>query len=179
MNSSADEAWRESGLAVSYSTNNLPLPLQTVYNQSPFRQLLAKYSQWTPKLVPPAVVGRVLFMDDDKHICTLTKNLLENLGYYCDLAKNGEEAVQLYQRAFETNQPYGAVIMDLTVIGGMGGEEAFKQMHLLDPQVRAVITSGYDNDDLRRQFLGLGFIGYLPKPYRVGELGRLLRTVIV
>ena len=164
---------------MSYSTNNLPLPLHTLYNHSPIRQLLAKYGPRAPKVAPPTVAGRVLFMDDDKHICTLTKNLLENLGYCCDLAKNGEEAIKLYQRAFKTNQPYGAVIMDLTVIGGMGGEEAFKQLHLIDPHVRAVITSGYENDELRRQFLGLGFRGYLPKPYRVGELGRLLQTVIV
>lgn len=163
---------------MSYPINSVPLPLHTLYNNSPIRQLLAKYGPSTPKLAPATVAGRVLFMDDDTHICTLTKNLLENLGYLCDLAKNGEEAIQLYHHAFKTGQPYGAVIMDLTVIGGMGGEEAFKQLHRFDPHVRAIITSGYENDDLRRQFLGLGFRGYLPKPYRVGELGRMLQTLL-
>jgi len=122
--------------------------------------------------------GRVLFMDDDPQICHLTGTMLEGLGYKFDLAKNGEEAVQFYKRYLNIGRPYDVVIMDLTVIGGMGGEQTFKVLRELDPEVRAIVASGYDNDDMARQFMDMGFCGYLTKPYRVGDLGRIIKTVL-
>ena len=122
--------------------------------------------------------GRILFMDDDPQICELTSRMLTSLGYKTDLAKNGEEAIQFYKRYLNIGRPYDAVIMDLTIIGGMGGEETFKALRELDPQVCAIVTSGYDNDDMRRQYLDLGFCDYLTKPYRVGDLGKSLRSVL-
>jgi len=122
--------------------------------------------------------GRVLFMDDDENISLLTGGMLESLGYKYDLAKHGEEAVQLYKRYLNIGRPYDAVIMDLTIIGGMGGEQTFKVLRELDPEVRAIIASGYDNDEMARQFLDMGFCGYLTKPYRVGDLGKIIRTIL-
>jgi len=122
--------------------------------------------------------GRILFMDDDEHISTLTGGMLDSLGYKYDLAKSGEEAIQFYKRYLNIGRPYDVVIMDLTIIGGLGGEQTFKLLRELDPDVRAVIASGYDNDDMARQFLDLGFCGYLTKPYRVGDLGKIIRTVL-
>ena len=122
--------------------------------------------------------GRVLFMDDDEQICALTGGMLESLGYKYDLAKNGEEAVQFYKRYLNIGRPYDVVIMDLTIIGGMGGEQTFKLLRELDSEVCAIIASGYDNDDMARQFYDMGFYGYLPKPYRVGDLGKMIRTVL-
>ncbi|MFZ5494745.1 MAG: ATP-binding protein [Verrucomicrobiota bacterium] len=122
--------------------------------------------------------GRVLFMDDDPNISTLTGNMLGSLGYKYDLARNGEEAVQLYKRYLNIGRPYDVVIMDLTIIGGMGGEQTFRILRELHPEVRAIIASGYDNDDMARQYLDLGFLGYLAKPYRVGDLGRIIRKVL-
>ncbi len=122
--------------------------------------------------------GRILFMDDDPQICELTSGMLASLGYKTDLAKNGEEAIQFYKRYLNIGRPYDTVIMDLTIIGGMGGEETFKVLRELDPQVCAIVTSGYDNDDMRRQYLDLGFCDYLTKPYRVGDLGKSLRSVL-
>jgi PAS domain S-box-containing protein len=121
--------------------------------------------------------GRIMFMDDDEQIRALTGGMLEGLEYKYDLARNGEEAVQLYKRYLNIGRPYDVVILDLTVIGGMGGEQAFKLLRELDPNVRAVVASGYDNDDMRRQFLDMGFLGYLTKPYRVGDLGRTIKAV--
>jgi YesN/AraC family two-component response regulator len=68
--------------------------------------------------------------------------------------------------------------MDLTVIGGLGGEETFKTLHHLDPDVRAIVSSGYDNDEIARQYLEMGFCGYLTKPYRVTDLGKVLKAVL-
>jgi nitrogen-specific signal transduction histidine kinase/CheY-like chemotaxis protein len=130
-----------------------------------------------PSLRFATKTGRILFMDDDEHIRTLTKGMIESLEYKCDLAKDGEEAVQLYKRYLNIGRPYDIVIMDLTIIGGMGGEQTFKVLRELHPEVCAIIASGYDNEEMRRQFLDMGFYGYLTKPYRVSELGRIIRTV--
>jgi len=121
---------------------------------------------------------RILFMDDDPKISALTANMLQSMEYKYDLAKNGEEAIKLYRGSLNVGKPYAAVIMDLTVIGGMGGEECFKHLRQLDPEVRAIVASGYDNDEMARQFLDRGFCGYLTKPYTVKDLGKVLKTVL-
>ena len=123
--------------------------------------------------------GRILFMDDDPKISALTANMLKSLEYTYDLAKNGEEAIVLYKRYLNIGRPYDAVIMDLTVVGGMGGEECFVELKKLDPDVRAIVASGYDNDEMANEFVNQkGFCGYLAKPYRVTDLGRVLKTVL-
>ena len=122
--------------------------------------------------------GRVLFMDDDDHICNLTASMLESLEYKYDIARNGEEAIVFYKRYLNIGRPYDAVIMDLTVIGGLGGEETFGLLRDLDPDVRAIVSSGYDNDEIAKQYLDMGFCGYLTKPYRVTDLGKVLKAVL-
>ncbi|MBL9187252.1 MAG: PAS domain-containing protein [Opitutaceae bacterium] len=122
--------------------------------------------------------GRILLMDDDPKISELTSAMLASLDYKYDLARNGAEAIALYQRYLNIGRPYDAVILDLTVIGGMGGEECFATLRQLDPEVRAIVASGYDHDDYARKFLEQGFCAYLAKPYRVADLGRILKTVI-
>lgn len=122
--------------------------------------------------------GRILLMDDDPKIAELTGVMIASLDYTHDTARNGEEALQLYRRYHNVQRPYDAVLLDLTVIGGMGGEECFKRLRAIDPDVRAIVTSGYDDDEMINRFLEMGFCGYLTKPYRVGDLGRMLKTVL-
>ena len=78
-------------------------------------------------------------MDDDLKICSLTATMLQSLDYKFDIAHNGEEAVKFYRSYFNIGRPYDAVIMDLTVIGGMGGEETFHVLKALDPDVRLML----------------------------------------
>ena len=122
--------------------------------------------------------GRVLFMDDDPKICELTGAMIASLDYTHDIARNGDEAIQLYRRYLAVQRPYDAVLLDLTIIGGMGGEECFKRLRELDPDVRAIVTSGYDDDEMVQRYLEMGFVGYITKPYRVGDLGRVLKSVL-
>ncbi len=122
--------------------------------------------------------GRILFMDDDEKICILTGAMLSSLEYKYDIARNGEQAVALYRRYLNIGRPYDAVILDLTVIGGLGGKETFQQLHELDPDVRAIVASGYDNDEMAKRFIDMGFCGYLTKPYRVTDLGKVLKAVL-
>ena len=122
--------------------------------------------------------GRVLVMDDDEKIRTLTGTMLQGLDYKFDLARNGDEAITLYKRYLNIGRPYDVVLLDLTVIGGLGGEEAFKLLRELDPDIRAIVSSGYDNEEVARRFLDQGFCGYLTKPYRVADLGKVIKAVL-
>jgi len=122
--------------------------------------------------------GRILFMDDDEKISTLTAAMFNRLDYKYDLAKSGDEALALYQRYLNIGRPYDAVIVDLHVIGGMGGEACYLALKQLDPDVRVIACSGYDEPAQARRYLDLGFCGYLNKPYRLGELGQVLKTVL-
>jgi len=78
-------------------------------------------------------------MDDEPIICDLAKEFLGMLGYDVDVARDGIEAVELYQRAMKTPEPYGLVVMDLTVPGGMGGKEAIDILRKSDPSIRAIV----------------------------------------
>jgi two-component system, cell cycle sensor histidine kinase and response regulator CckA len=129
---------------------------------------------------PPmqAATGRVLFMDDDPHISYLTGTMLTNLGYEFDLVKDGTEALKFFESALNLGRLYDLVILDLTIINGMGAEEAFKQMRDLAPKTRAIIVSGYDNDEKTQEYLEKGFSGYLTKPYRADDLSAAITQAL-
>lgn len=97
--------------------------------------------------------------------------MLTSLEYKFDLAKHGEEAIIFYERYLKIVRPYDAVVIDPTIIGGMDGETCFRELKKLDPEVRAIVSSSYDNDEMVQRYLDLGFCGYLTKPYRVADLG--------
>ena len=120
--------------------------------------------------------GRVLVMDDDERIRSIAGAVLGSLGYSCDLARDGEEALMLYRRYFEIGRPHDAVILDLTVSKGAGGEAIFPSLQALDPDVRAIIAS--DDEKAARRCVEQGFCGWLSKPFRPADLGRVLKTVI-
>jgi CheY-like chemotaxis protein len=122
--------------------------------------------------------GRVLLMDDDPDISRLAAGMLASLDYKYDVARNGEDAIALYNRYMKLGRPYDIVILDLTVIGGMGGEKAFFKLREIDKDVRAIVCSGYDSDEMARQYLDMGFVGYLSKPFRLGDLARAIKGVL-
>jgi CheY-like chemotaxis protein len=122
--------------------------------------------------------GRILFLDDDPKIGELTGAMLASLDYTYDVVRTGEDALTFYRRYLNIGRPYDAVILDLNVIGGMGGEECFKQIRALHPEVRAIANSGYDSDEMIRRFHAMGFAAYLTKPYRVGDLARILKVAL-
>jgi two-component system, cell cycle sensor histidine kinase and response regulator CckA len=122
--------------------------------------------------------GRVLFMDDDEDITALAAGMLKRLDYEFDLARNGEEALALYRRYLHVQRPYDAVILDLTIIGGMGGEETLTKLLQMDPEVRAIVSSGYSTEESQTYYLNQGFAGVLSKPYRSEEMGKVLRRVL-
>ena len=122
--------------------------------------------------------GRILVMDDDESIRESTRNSLHVLGYDVELASEGSEAIDVYRQAKETGKPFAAVIMDLTVPGGMGGKEAIGKLLEIDPAARAIVASGYSNDLVLAEYRTFGFKGAIAKPYRLKDLGEIVYTVV-
>jgi len=123
-----------------------------------------------PPEKPAILTGRILLMDDEEMVRSLGKQMLSRLGFDTELAKDGAEAIELYKIAKDLGKPYDAVILDLTVKGGMSGKDAVKRLLEIDPQVKAIISSGYFNDPVMADFKKYGFIGALPKPYTMKDL---------
>jgi PAS domain S-box-containing protein len=121
--------------------------------------------------------GRVLIMDDEVDILTLAGEMLKVMGYEVETAKDGTEALEKYAVAANGGHPFSVVIMDLTIPEGMGGKEAIRRLKALDPQVKAIVSSGYSYDPVMANFQEHGFSGVIPKPYVMDELGRVLAEV--
>jgi CheY-like chemotaxis protein len=118
-------------------------------------------------------------MDDEEMIRKLAGELLIYLGYEVDFAINGTEALDRYRQALDSNKPFDAVILDLTVKGGMGGKETIQELLKIDPQVIGILSSGYCNDPEITDYHRYGFSGVVTKPYTMGELGEKLNQAIV
>ena len=123
--------------------------------------------------------GRILVMDDEAMIRKLAGELLTYLGYTVDFALDGSEAVKRYKKALDSNAPFDAVILDLTVKGGMGGKKAIQQLAKIDPHVIGILSSGYCNDPLIAEYERYGFMGVVTKPYTISELGEKLNQVLI
>jgi PAS domain S-box-containing protein len=131
-----------------------------------------------PEQKPVAGMGKVLVMDDEESVREVVGEMLKAVGYECELAKNGSEAVELYKRALEGGRPFDAAIMDLTVPGGLGGKEAVKKLIEIDPKVRAIVASGYSGDPVMADCRAYGFSGIITKPYDLQTLSRTLRAIL-
>jgi two-component system, cell cycle sensor histidine kinase and response regulator CckA len=122
--------------------------------------------------------GRILVMDDEEAICNLLRAMLTRLGYIVDCVRNGTEAIDAYERARAAGQPFAAVILDLTIPGGMGGLAAIERLRAIDPQVKALVSSGYANDPVMADFQHYGFSGVIEKPYSTQSLQEALQRVL-
>ena len=122
--------------------------------------------------------GKVLVMDDDEEIMDATGEMLSHIGYDVGCAKDGTVAIELYKEAMESGKPFDAVILDLTVAGDMGGQEAVKKLLEIDPKVKAIVSSGYSVHPIMGEFKKWGFDDVISKPYEIAELSKTLRKVI-
>ena len=121
---------------------------------------------------------KVLVMDDEEALCDVIARMLEHLGHEPECVQNGTEAIELYKKAQQAGTAFDVVILDVTIPGGMGGRETLEKLQEADPEVRAIITSGYSNDPLCSSPREHGFIGFISKPYRLGELQDVLQSVL-
>jgi nitrogen-specific signal transduction histidine kinase/CheY-like chemotaxis protein len=122
--------------------------------------------------------GRLLIMDDDEAVRSAAAELLATIGYEVVTAADGAEAVEIYRRELEADHRFDAVILDLTVPEGVGGRETMSRLLDLDPEVRAIVSSGYSTDPVMANYREHGFSGVAVKPYRLAELARTLERLI-
>jgi len=122
--------------------------------------------------------SRVLVMDDEEIVRVLAQAVLEQLGYQAVCAEDGAQAAELYLKAKEAGEPFSAVILDLTVPGGVGGREAIKLLLAIDPQVKAIVCSGYSSDPVMANHREYGFSAVLSKPYRPHDLSQVLQGLL-
>ena len=122
--------------------------------------------------------GKVLVMDDEDYVRDIAEKILQKLGYDVDTARDGMEAVEIYRNSFNAGEPHVAVIMDLTIPGGTGGVKALDILKNIDPQVKAIVSSGYANDPVMAHYKEYGFMGVAPKPYKIQDLSIVLNNII-
>jgi len=152
------------------STFTLYLPASPIINKSEER----KISQKSP--LPGG--GKILVMDDEEPVRGTVKEMLSYLGYEADLAVDGSEALTMYKDAIAAGLPYVAIILDLTIPGGMGGSETVKHLRKIDPDVKAIVSSGYSNDPIMADYKQYGFSSIIIKPYRISDLEDALKQTI-
>lgn len=129
----------------------------------------------TPK-IEPCGRGRILVMDDQISIREFLKDSLISLGYEVICAKDGIEAVSLFR---EAEKPFDLVILDLTVPGSMGGRETIEKIKEIDVNVKAIVSSGYNNDPIMSNPELHGFKGVIAKPYSTEELFEVIRKITI
>ncbi len=121
--------------------------------------------------------GKILLMDDEAFVRDAASEILQYLGYTVEVAEDGKEAIDLYKKALE-DTPFDAIIMDLTIAGGMGGKEAIQTLQEFDPEVKAIVSSGYSTDPVMADYRKYGFRGVVTKPYSIEELSITLHRVL-
>ncbi len=121
------------------------------------------------------VTGKVLLMDDEEMILDIQSRILKSMGYTVDIARNGQEALVLFDRSIRDNHPYSAMFFDLTIPGAMGGCEAVKYIRKLDKTMPVFVCSGYASDDIMANPKPYGFTASLNKPFSREELTSLLK----
>ncbi|MBI9075043.1 MAG: response regulator [Desulfatibacillum sp.] len=131
----------------------------------------------SPKQETPAK-QRILIMDDDEAVCEIASQMLKFIGFEAAVSMDGDEAISMYQEARNQGQPFAAVILDLTVPDGPGAEETVKRLTALDPNVVALISSGYFDDPAVSQFQEHGFSGAIAKPFRIKALASALKAAL-
>ena len=117
--------------------------------------------------------GHVLLVDDEETVRAVGKVMLQELGFAVITAADGREALELFKAHREE---IVLVLMDLTM-PHLGGEDAFRELRRLDPQVKVIITSGYNEQEVALRFVGKGLTGFLQKPFRLSVLRETLRSV--
>lgn len=129
-------------------------------------------------LEPPDNNIRILVMDDDEMIRNVVNSMMKTLGYAVEFAKEGREAIKLFKQAIEMRNPFNAVILDLIITNGLGGKEVITELLKYDPNIKAIVSSGYSNDPVMANYQDYGFTNFIDKPYKIEELNEKILNVI-
>lgn len=122
--------------------------------------------------------SRIMIMDDDEMVLEVTKTQLTALGHQAELVKDGREAVNRYQELQDLGEPVDLVILDLTIAGGIGGQEAAEMLLKVDPHAKLIVSSGYYNNPVMAEYKRYGFCASLSKPFDLTQLSKTLSSVL-
>ena len=122
--------------------------------------------------------GNILLMDDDENIRSVTGEVLTSLGYDVSLSRDGREAIELYKKAIEANNPFDVIILDLIIPNGMGGKDTINRIREINPSVKAILSSGSYNDPVMVDYKKYGFTAIVPKPYTIHQLSKNLYKIV-
>jgi nitrogen-specific signal transduction histidine kinase/CheY-like chemotaxis protein len=136
-----------------------------------------KALQDAPTIMEPRK-ERILLMDDEDFVRDVTSEMLVQLGYEVQLAKDGDEAIEAYAKALEKGVLFDAVILDLTIPGGTGGDEAILKLLEIDPNVKGILSSGYADNNVMNDFKEFGFKGVISKPFKFDELASVIANTV-
>jgi len=121
---------------------------------------------------------RILVMDDEEVVLQLLDRILSKAGYEAALARNGTEALKLYLNAEKSGASFDAVILDLIMPDEMGGKEVMEKLLEINPEVKAIISSGYVNESAMPNFKDYGFMAMVAKPYDIRKMLEALHDIL-
>ena len=121
---------------------------------------------------------RILLLDDDDLVRSIAKDILAHLGHEVLLSVDGREAVDIFQKQYQSDKPVDITITDLTIPGGMGGKQAVKEILKIDPMAKVIVSSGYSNDPVMSHYRDYGFCAAITKPFIVSDLKKTLSEVM-
>lgn len=122
--------------------------------------------------------AKILVMDDEESVRNVAKAMLVEIGHNITLAKEGEEAIDLYAEALAFGNPFDLIIMDLTIPGGMGGKDAIKGILDVNPDAKVIVSSGYSTDKIMANYRDYGFCAAIIKPFRLQDLSRIVSETL-
>jgi PAS domain S-box-containing protein len=122
--------------------------------------------------------GKILIMDDKSFVRSAAEKALKLFGYEVEGVADGTEVLTLYKEEMEKGRPFDLIILDLTIPGGMGGEDTLKKLREINPEVKAIVSSGYSDDPVMSEYKKYGFNAIVTKPYQYEELCEVVRKVI-
>jgi signal transduction histidine kinase/ActR/RegA family two-component response regulator len=130
-----------------------------------------------PGTAPAAGSGRILVLDDEEPIRRMTTQMLIALGYTVDAVARGSDAIESYKKARIEGRPFDLLLLDLTVPGDLGGREVLRELLTFDPDVKAIVVSGYSRDDVMANYRDYGFKAFIAKPFTMKELSTAVLEV--
>jgi PAS domain S-box-containing protein len=137
-----------------------------------------KELEQAPEMSPFVRKGKILVMDDDELIRNVAGDMIRSLGHDVELAECGEEAIEKYKASLESGEPFDIVLLDLTIRGGMGGRETMERLSVVDPKIRAIVSSGFSDDSIISDYNSYGFSARLSKPYKLQQLSNALNNIL-
>ncbi len=121
--------------------------------------------------------GKILLMDDDPEIRDVGRNLLKLIGFEVNTVNDGKELLSIVNSSKDAGIKYDLYVMDLTILGGMGGEETIGELLKIDPDARVIVSSGYANNEVLSEYRKYGFCGVLEKPYTITDVKKVLKEI--